>query len=258
MNWLTPEVIGLLGQGIVLTLVLTAVTSAAALAVGVATGIARLSGRGGRGVWRRAAVVHIELHRNIPALVLIIFWAFALPNLFPAGVRRTIFFDNFFINGLSDLTGLPVPYYALAAALALTLNTSAYLAELFRAGVGTIAREHLDAARSLGASPLGVLQNILIPEGIRASIPAMSTRLIHNMKNTALAAFVAVPEFFLGIQTAVTRSFRAVEFLLLAAVVYLLLSYGYSLLLTAVEQRMAARRVSAVFEAEKGWQPHRV
>ncbi len=248
MNWLTPEVIGLLWQGIVLTLVLTAVTSLAALAVGVAAGIARLSGNG---FWRRLSIVHVELHRNVPALVLIIFWAFALPNLFPAGMRQTIFFNNFFVNGLRDLTGLSVPYYALAAGLALTLNTSAYLAELFRAGVGTIASEHLDAARSLGASPVVVLRNILVPQGMRASFPAMSTRLIHNMKNTALAAFVSVPEFFHGVQTAITRSFRAVEFLLLAAVVYLLLSYGYSLLLSAIERRLGQRRVSAVFKRKK-------
>jgi polar amino acid transport system permease protein len=146
----------------------------------------------------------------------------------------------------------------MAAAMGLTLNASAYLAELFRAGVGTIPREHLDAARSLGAPSLIVLRNILIPQGIRASFPAMSTRLIHNMKNTALASFVAAPEFFLGIQTAITRSFRAVEFLLLAAVVYLLLSYGFSLLLTAVERRLARRRMSAVFSGDEGWQLHRV
>ncbi len=255
MSWLAADVAGLLWQGIVLTLVLTAVTSIAALTIGVAAGIARLSGKR---ILRRAAIVHVELHRNVPALVLIIFWAFALPNIFPASVRQTIFFNNFLVNGLSDLTGLAVPYYALAAALGLTLNASAYIAELFRAGVGTIPREHFDAARSLGATPVTVLRNILIPQGIRASFPAMSTRLIHNMKNTALAAFVSVPEFFLGIQTAITRSFRAVEFLLLAAVIYMLLSYGFSILLTAVERQLTRRRMSAAFGGDEGWQLRRV
>jgi polar amino acid transport system permease protein len=255
VNWLTVETAGLLGQGIILTLVLTAVTTLGAMTLGVATGTARLSSKG---FWRRAAVVYIELHRNVPALVLIIFWAFALPNLFPPAVRQTLFFNNAIIHALRDLTGLSVPYYALAAALALTLNTSAYVAELFRAGVGTIPREHLDAARSLGAPPVMVLRTILVPEGLRASFPAMSTRLIHNMKNTALAAFVAVPEFFHGVQTAITRSFRAVELLFLAAVIYLLLSYGYSLLLTAVERRLARRQVSAVFGGGRGWRLRRV
>jgi ABC-type amino acid transport system permease subunit len=78
------------------------------------------------------------------------------------------------------------------------------------------------------------------------------------MKNTALASFVAVPEFFLGIQTAITRSFRAVEYLLLASVVYLVLSYGMSLLLTLIERWLVGRRVSAVFSESKGWQLRRV
>jgi polar amino acid transport system permease protein len=173
-------------------------------------------------------------------------------------MRQAIFFNNTIVNTLSDRTGLTVPYYVLAAGLGLTLNTSAYLAELFRAGVGTIPREHLDGARSLGASSIVVLRTILLPQGIRASFPAMSTRLIHNMKNTALASFVAVPEFFLGIQTAITRSFRAVEFLLLASVIYLLLSYCMSLLLTLVERRLGRRQMSAVFNDRKGWQLRRV
>jgi polar amino acid transport system permease protein len=230
-------------------------TTMTSMSLGIITHIARLSGRrlGGS-----AAVVHIEIHRNVPALVLIIFWAFALPNLFAPEVRTALFFDNSWMDWLSERSGLSVPYYALAAALALTLNTSAYLAELFRAGVGTIPQEHVDAARSLGASPAVILWTILIPQGIRASFPAMSTRLIHNMKNTALAAFVAVPDFFHGVQTAITRSFRAVEFLLLAAVVYLLLSYGFSLILSAIERRLARQRVSAVFEQPEGWRLHRV
>jgi polar amino acid transport system permease protein len=255
VSWLTEEVFSLLWRGGILTLVLTAVTSVAAMGLGILTGVTRLSERR---ILRNAAVVHVEIHRNIPALVLIIFWAFALPNIFPPGTLQMIFFKNPLVNTLSDLTGLTVPYYALAAAFGLTLNASAYLAELFRAGVGTIPREHLDAARSLGASPLAVMRTILIPQGVRASFPAMSTRLIHNMKNTALAAFVSVPELFLSVQTAITRSFRAVEFLLLAAVIYLLLSYGFSLLLTVLERLLNRQRVSAVFRNEEGWQLNRV
>ena len=145
MDWLTPEVMRLLWRGMVLTILLTFLTSGAAMALGVGIGVARLSERR---LVRKTAVLYVEIHRNIPALVHIIFWAFALPNVFPPEMRQAVFFNNFFVNWLSDLTGLSVPYYTLAAGFGLTLNTSAYLAELFRAGVGTIPREHLDAARS--------------------------------------------------------------------------------------------------------------
>jgi len=239
LDWLTKDTITLLMQGLGLTLLLTAITSVLSLIVGVGVGTFRLSRRR---IWRRLAAVYVDLFRNIPALALIIFWAFALPNLFPGGMRQTLFFDNPLVNWLSDSTGLSLPFYALAAGLALTLNTSAYLAELFRAGVGTIAQEHLDAARTLGASSSLVFKRILLPQGLKASFPAISTRLIHNMKNTALAAFVSVPEYFQTTQTAITRTFRALEFLLLAAVVYLLLSFLFSGLLKWVEQRLESPR----------------
>ena len=237
-DWLSVETAQLLLQGLWLTIALTAITSLLSLAVGVGVGTLRFSQR--RGV-RRMATAFIEIHRNIPALVFIIFWAFALPNLLPEESRRTIFFDNWLVGGLGELTGLAIPYYLLAAVLALTSNTGAYLAELFRAGVGTIPQEHVDAARSLGASKRAVFGVIILPQGLRAAFPAISTRLIHNMKNTALVAFVATPEFFHSTQTAISRSFRAAQLLFLAAAVYLALSLAFASLLRWIEGRMERR-----------------
>lgn len=245
--WLTASTIQLLAQGFLVTLGLTAVTSVLALAVGVLVGTMRLSGRRS---WRRAAGAYVDVHRNVPALVLIIFWAFAVPNLFPQPLRQAIFFDNAVVDWLSDVTRLSLPTYLLAAALALTLNTSAYIAELFRAGVGTIQRPQLDAARTLGASQEAVFWRLVLPEGVRAAFPAISTRLIHNMKNTALASLVAVPEFFQATQAAITETFRAVEFLMLATLVYLALSFGYAALLHAIERRLG-RRPQPVRESDR-------
>ena len=233
-NWLTPDLLNLLLQGLLLTVALTAVTAALALALGVAAGTMRISGNRFAAV---LAVLHVETHRNLPALVLMIIWAFALPNLFPAELRRSIFFDNAFLNWLGSWSGLSLPYYTLAAGVALVLNTSAYLAELFRAGVGAIPQQHIDAARTLGASRLKLFWTVLLPQGLRTSFPAISTRLIHHLKNTALAAFVATPEFFHSAQTAITRTFLALEFLMLAAVVYLLLAFAFSALLRWVEKQ---------------------
>jgi len=237
LDWLTQDLLYLLLRGLLLTVVLTAATAGLALVVGVAAGTMRLSAN--RFV-RGLAVVHVEMHRNMPALVLMIIWAFALPNLFPAEMRRGLFFDNDPLNWISGWSGLSLPYYTLAAGVALVLNTSAYLAELFRAGVGAIPQQHVDAARTLGASRLELFRRILLPEGLRTAFPAISTRLIHHLKNTALAAFVATPEFFHSAQTAITRTFLALEFLLLAAAVYLLLAFAFSGLLRWVEKQWLA------------------
>ena len=224
-DWLTPETRELLAQGLMVTVVLTLITSMASFVIGVAVGTLRLTDNR---VLRHLAGAFIEVFRNIPALIQIIFWAFAFPSVFSADLRRAIFFDNFLVDGLGALTGLSVPYYGLAACLGLILNTSAHLAELFRAGVGTLPREHIDAARSLGAGRRAVFWSILLPDGVRAAFPAMTTRLIHNMKNTALVSFVAVPDLFHAVQASITETFRATELLTLAAIMYLILAIAMS------------------------------
>ena len=227
----TPEIASLLLKGLGLTLILILLTSAAALGLGLSVGWLKMSASP---VARGLGTIYVEVFRNIPALVSIVFWAYALPNAFNPEIRRALFFDNSLMNGLSGLTGLTIPYYALAAALGLTLNTGAYIAELFRAGVSTLAREHWEAARALGASPIRAFWNILLPHGLRAASPALITRLIHNLKNTALASFVAVPELFKAVQTSISRSFYAVELLLLASAMYWALSFVFAWLLRHV------------------------
>ena len=226
--WLTLDVVSLLLNGLVATIALTLITSSAAVALGLSVGWLKISASP---VARGLGAVYVEVFRNVPALVGVIFWAYALPNAFGPETRRLLFFDNSLMSGLSQLTGLTIPYYALAAAFGLTLNTSAYIAELFRAGVSTLAREHWEAARALGASPVRAFRHILLPHGLRAASPALITRLIHNLKNTALASFVAVPELFKAVQTSISRSFYAAELLLLASLMYWLLSVAFAWLL---------------------------
>ncbi|MEM8861121.1 MAG: ABC transporter permease subunit [Chloroflexota bacterium] len=241
LDWLTAEARFLLTQGIILTLVITFFTSMFAFVLGIAAGTARLKGNQ---AIKTIARIYIEIHRNIPALVLVIFWAFAVPNIFPQSLRQQIFFNNTFWNQISELTGIALPYYLLAGALGLTLNTSAYLAELFRAGVNSIPSEHIESARSLGANSRVVFWQVLLPSGVQTAFPAMSTRLIHNFKNTALLSLVAVPIFFHGIQAAISKTFRATEFLLLAAVVYLVLTAILARLLRSAENGLFPKRAN--------------
>ena len=235
VDWLTADTLALLARGVAVTVALTLITSVISVVVGVVIGTLRLTDN--RPV-RVGAGAFVEVFRNIPALIQIIFWAFAFPSVVPQAARQAIFFDNAVVDWLGTVTGLSLPYYAVAACLGLVLNTSAHLAELFRAGVGTLPNQHVDAARTLGARRRTVFRTILLPGGVRAAFPAITTRLIHNMKNTALVSFVAVPDLFHAVQGSITSSFRATEFLLAAAVLYLLLSAAMSLLLRQIDVRL--------------------
>ncbi len=239
-DWLTREITNDLLRGVWLTVALTIVTAISATIAGVAVGALRMSSRG---VGRRLAGAYIEVFRNVPALIQIIFWAFAVPNLFNPATRKALLFDNAVMDVARDLTGIPIPYYGLAGALALTLNTSAYIAELFRAGASSIPTAQVDAVRTLGATRSTAFRTLVLPAGLRAAFPAMSTRLVHNMKNTALVSFVAVPELFHELQASIQSTFRATEFLLLGAVIYLVLAAALSALLGWVDRRLHRGRL---------------
>ncbi len=241
-DWLDAELVAVLARGALFTVGLTIITTAAASAIGLWWGVVRLTGTA---TAQRFVGAAISVFRNVPALIQIIFWAFAVPNLFPTELRRTLFFANPVADGLGAITGLPLPYYGVAAALGLTLNTSAYVAELFRAGAATIPAPRLEVARTLGADPRHVTRTILVPDAVRAAFPAIATRLIHNMKNTALASFVAVPELFHEMQATITKTFLASEMLLLTAVLYLALTGSMTLALRYVERHLNHGRPTA-------------
>lgn len=245
MGWLSQELIMLLMRGLLYTLLLTAITSVSSMIIGIFVGSLRISRQP---LLSRAASIYVNIFRNVPALVLIIFLAFAVPNLFALDQRQSLFFDNLLAVWAGSITGLSLPYYALAVIMTLTLNSSAYLAELLRAGVGTIPRQIVDAARSLGASNTAVFRQILLPQAVLAAFPAITTRLIHNMKNPALASIVAVPEFFHVTQASITRTFFALHFLLLAASIYLLLSISFAALFGQIERWLDPHSGSALQE----------
>lgn len=220
-TWLTAELSGEIARGIAVTIVLTIVTSLSSLAVGLTAAIARRSER--RGV-RLVAGAFVETFRNVPALILLIFFAFAVPNVLPAELRRTVFFDNGFVDTVGTVTTLPLPYYAIAAVIALTVNTGAHLAEVIRAGLDSVPASRVEAARSLGATARSAYLTVAVPDGIRIAFPGITNRLVHNLKNTALVSFVAVPDAFQEIQAAITKTFQATELLIAAAVIYLALA----------------------------------
>lgn len=234
-DWLTPGIANELLRGASLTIALSIVTAIAATIAGVVVGTARMSPRT---PIRRLAGAYIEVFRNVPALIQIIFWAFAVPNLISPSTRKSLLFDNAVMDLARDLTGIPIPYYGFAGALALSLNTSAYIAELFRAGAGSIPANQLDSVRTLGATPFVVFRTLLLPEGLRAAFPALSTRLVHNMKNTALVSFVAVPELFHELQASIQSTFRATEFLILGAAIYLGLAAAMSAGLAQIDRQL--------------------
>lgn len=234
-DWLTGELAAEMVRGTIVTIVLVIVTSIGATVLGLAAALGR---RSSNQRWRRVATVYVEIFRNVPALILLIFFAFAIPNVVNPETRRTLFFDNPLIDLVGAATGLAIPYYALAAAAALILNTGAHLAEIFRTGMDAIPSHRLDASRTHGATSRQTHWFITIPDGLRISFPAATNRLVHNLKNTALVGLVAVPDAFQEIRGAIDETFEATQLLLFAAMLYLMLALLLELGLHHIERRL--------------------
>jgi ABC-type amino acid transport system permease subunit len=200
----------------------------------------------GHGMLRSLTRKAIEVFRNVPALVQMFFVSFALPLLLPRDLRVSLLFDNQPVGWLQSETGVHAFYFG-ALLIVLSTNTAAYLADIFRAGIESVESGQIAAGLSTGLSQRRVMRSIVLPQALAVSMPALSTRLVHNMKNTALAVFIPVPDLFSALQTATSKSFRGLEFLIAGALIYLVLAWGMSRGLA-----FAARRWTAWAEPGKG------
>jgi len=236
-----PEYLPLLGRGLVVTLLLTLLSSSLAVGLGWAGAAVSASGRG-MGRWLVCS--SIEVFRNVPALVQVFFWSFAFPLLLPRDVRVPLMFNNAPLAWLQEQTGVHA-YYFLALALSLSLNTAAYLAEIFRAGIESVSGDQIAAGLALGLTQRQVMRDVVLPQALHVSFPALTGRLVHNLKNTSLAAFVPVPDLFSALQTGTSRTFRALEFLIAGGVMYIVLGWLMSVCLMRADRRRAAWAVTS-------------
>jgi polar amino acid transport system permease protein len=175
-------------------------------------------------VWRSLVVGYVELFRNIPTLFWLIFFYYVAPELFP----------DHLASALNGWSGLPLA----AAILGLTLSNSAHVAEILRGGVQSLPLEQRRAALSLGLSPASVWTGVLLPQGFRASLPALGPRMVHNCHNSALAMAISVPELVWQTRQIETVTFRGIEAITIASVMFVVLTLMVTGVFRVAEYRM--------------------
>ncbi|RJF95564.1 amino acid ABC transporter permease [Noviherbaspirillum saxi] len=198
-------------DGVVTMLQLTAYSWLLAMAIGIVLAVIRMSNNR----WAEYAVAgYVEYHQNVPMLVQIFIWYFAVPTLFPEPVQQ------WFNAQRSDF---------LFAAIAVGLCMAAYVSEDLRSGIRAIPRAQMEAARALGLSYLKACRIVIIPQALRIAIPPLVNHTVLLFKNTSLAMAIGVAELTYATREIESQSFRTVEAYLLATTVYL----GISLLIMA-------------------------
>ncbi len=180
-------------QGLLVTLQVAIVAAVLSIMLGLTFGILRTLGNP---VIDLFLGLHIDIFRALPLIVSMVLIFYALPFV---GIRLPAFW---------------------AAVLALVLMNSAYQAEIFRAGIESIPRGQIDAARALGLGPGATMRHVILPQAFRIVIPPLTNNLVSLVKDTAVAYVITVPELLTNAQQAVTWK-RTSTPLILSMFVYL-------------------------------------
>ena len=225
-------VLGKLAQGIWITVLVAVVAYAAACVLGLGLALMGLS----RTVaLRQAARLYIEVMRGVPVIVLLLYVAFVLA---PALVAAW----NWAAGHLGVAPVRPRDFDLLwRAVIALTLAYSAFLAEIFRAGLQAVDKGQVEAAMSLGLSRWHRFRLIVFPQAFRTIFPALGNDFVAMVKDSSLVSVLGVTDITqLGKVTA-SSNFRYFETYNVVALIYLTMTISLSLLLRRLEVRLRAR-----------------
>jgi polar amino acid transport system permease protein len=184
--------------------------------LGTCIGVARLA----RSRWiNLPALIYVELFRGVP-LVMVIFWFWFIVPV---------------------IAGKSLPEYSVALT-AFVIFEAAYLAEIVRAGIQSVARGQVEAATATGLTRAQMMRHVVLPQALRNMIPALVTQFIVLLKDTSLASIIGYVDLTKAAQIVNNREIRPFELYLFIAVVYWLCSYAMSKQARHLEQRLTVSR----------------
>jgi polar amino acid transport system permease protein len=226
--------------GIRLTLTISLTSFGIALVIGLLTGLGQLSNNL---ISRNLSMLYVQVIRGIPIIVQLYVMAFVIMPLIVdalnglGGTFQTIAPLAGLGRELSQLRLREIDM-AARAILGLAIAYGAFEAEVFRAGIESIERGQMEAARSLGMSHFQAMRHIILPQAIRVVLPPLGNDFISMLKDSSLATVLAVRELTHVAQLHRARTFRSWESLGTVAVIYLALTLSLSLLVKTMERRM--------------------
>lgn len=158
------------------------------------------------------------------------------------------------IRGTPVLAQLFILYFGLAefglkftplqaAILGLGLNGGAYLAEVFRSGIQSIHAGQMEAALTIGMTPLAAMRYVVLPQALGVVVPPTANYSIALLKDTAVVSAVAAPEIMFRARNLVMETYLSMQIYLLVALMYLVLSFVLSRVAVLLERRLAVGRV---------------
>lgn len=196
-------------EGILLTLKISFAALLIAIPIGVIAGLLRVSKNK---ILIFVSTVYVEIIRGVPLVVLLI-WIYFV-------------FGQFF--NLSS-------YWSAVAGLA--IFSGAFLAETVRAGIQSVHRGQMEAARSSGMSYIQAMRYVILPQALRAVLPPMASEFIMIIKNSSLVSTIAVVELTLIGKNLVATTFRSLEVWTFIALIYFIITFTLSSIIKCLENK---------------------
>ncbi len=232
-NDIYAQVFDKITNGISITIFVTVIGFTFASTIGLGLAVMSLSRFI---VLRQLARLYIEIIRGLPIIVLLFFIAFAatpglvwMANLITAPLQAAGVMDAITIRDFSLLA---------RAVFALMIGYSAFIAEIFRAGIQSVDKGQIEAAKALGLSSWQRFRLIVFPQAIRTILPPLGNDFVAMVKDSSLVSVLGVADITQLAKVYAAGSFRYLETYSIAAYVYLILTIGLSLALRSLEKRM--------------------
>ena len=216
-------------DGIGVTILTTVVSFVLVLVFGLITGLGRLSNFS---LVRGIATVYVEVIRGIPLLVQLTFWYFAFPSVIQSiGTSLSM-------PALANYRSNPI----FMAILGLTFCYSAYMSEVYRAGIQSISKGQMEAARSLGMNYFQAMRFVIFPQALRIILPPVGNEFITLLKDSSLVSVVAVADITRRGREFMAANFIPVQTWVMVALLYLVLTLFSARIVNWIERKTSLER----------------
>jgi len=235
-NQTYADIFRTLSGGVLTTLWVTIIAFMAATVLGLLVALARTSGIR---VLRELATFYVEILRGIPVLVFLFYIAFvAAPAMVGAFNWVMAPFIDWGWIAPATVRGFDFVWRAI---FALTVCYSAFIAEIFRAGIEAVGRGQIEAARSLGLSRWHCFHHIIFPQALRTILPPLGNDFVSMVKDSALVSALGVQDITQLGKLSASSSFLFFETYNVVAFLYLTMTISLSLLVRWLERTMDRR-----------------
>ena len=230
-------------QGVYVTVYVTLIAFTLAMLFGLLLGLMRVSGSR---LAREVSTFYVEIVRGVPMLVILYYIAFVGAPPVVAGIN---WIGNL-LQGTRIMAQLGTPLaelqvrdvnFTARAIFALTIGYSAFISEIFRAGIQSIGRGQMEAARSLGMSSGQAMRYVILPQAIRNVLPPLGNDFIAMLKDSSLVSVLGVQDITQLGKVYSASTFRFFETYNVVAYLYLVMTVGLALVVRVIEKRMPAR-----------------